>query len=144
MLPFLLSFVAGEDAANQAQWNDNEEQRCFATAMTQPAMTGCADAAFKRADARLNVQWAKTAAAYKRVDQNNKKAGQETGAFDSLLRGQRAWLTYRQATCRAQGLINAGGTIRGMNELLCRASISDARTKELLELSQNPNSDEPL
>ena len=139
-----LAVTVAPAASNQEQWDDKEEQQCFDTAMTQPAMTGCANAAYKRADARLNVQWAKTAAAFKRVDQFNKESGREADAFDNLLKGQRAWLTYRQATCRAQGLVNAGGTIAGMNELLCLASITGVRTKELFELSQNPNSDEPL
>ena len=146
MFTFIISIAAtiGLNAASEPAWDDKEEGQCFDTAMTQPAMTGCADGAFKRADARLNNQWALTSAAFKRVDQANRESGRETGAFDSLLRGQRAWLTYRKATCHAQGLVNAGGTIRDMNELLCLAAITSARIKELIGLYLNPNSDEPL
>jgi uncharacterized protein YecT (DUF1311 family) len=134
-----LAAAPAQDSSNQSHWADKEEAQCFDTAMTQPAMTGCADAAFRRSAARLNAQWAKTAAAYKRVDQFNKQIDQQASAFDNLLQGQRAWLTYRDATCRAQGLTNAGGTIASMNEILCRASMTDLRTKELFDLSRNPN-----
>ena len=111
----------------------------FGTAMTTPATTGCADAAFRRADARLNAQWAKTMRTYKRAGSFNKRAGEQLGAFDNLLRGQRAWLHYRDATCRAQGLVTGGGTLAPMNEILCGANITDLRTKELFDLSRNPN-----
>jgi uncharacterized protein YecT (DUF1311 family) len=133
-----LAATAAEDARH-SQWSDKEEKQCFDTAITQTAMTGCADAAYRRADARMSAQWLKTAAAFKRMDQESKRTPWPTKAFESLLQGQRAWLTYRDATCRAQGMVNAGGTIAPMNELLCRAGITDLRTKELFELSRNPN-----
>jgi uncharacterized protein YecT (DUF1311 family) len=144
LLAVALTATSGGDAAPQPQWSDKEEVQCFDTAMTQSAMTHCASAAFERADARMSAQWAKTAAAFKRVDRDSRATPWPTKAFDSLLQGQRAWLTYRDATCRAVGLVNAGGSIAPMNELLCRAGITDLRTKELSERSRNPNSDEPL
>jgi len=113
--------------------------------MTQMAMNACADAAYKRADARLNAQWEKTAAAFKRLDESNKSSPWPTKAFDNLLEGQRAWLTYREATCRAQGDVTAGGSITPLNILLCLTGITDLRTKELFDLSRNPNNpDEPI
>jgi uncharacterized protein YecT (DUF1311 family) len=148
MFSFLLSVAvaatAPQDTTIQSQWDDKEEGQCFDTAMTQSAMTHCASAAFERADARMTAQWAKTAAAFKRVDRDSKATPWPTKAFDSLLQGQRAWLTYREATCQAVGMLNAGGSIAPMNELLCRAGITGLRTKELSDLSRNPNSDEPL
>jgi uncharacterized protein YecT (DUF1311 family) len=144
LLSAALAATAPQDPTTQSQWGDQEEGQCFDTAMTQSAMTHCASAAFERADARMSAQWAKTAAAFKRVDSDSRAGPWPTKAFDSLLQGQRAWLTYREATCRAVGLINAGGSIAPMNELLCRAGISDLRAKELFELSRNPNSDEQL
>ena len=144
LLAVALTATAGKDTPPQQQWGDEEAGQCFDTAMTQSAMTHCASAAFERADARMTTQWAKTAALFKRVDRDSKTTPWPTKAFDSLLQGQRAWLTYRDATCRAVGLLNAGGSIAPMNELLCRAGTTDLRTKELSDLSRNPNSDEPL
>src|SRR5215213_9843999 len=97
--------AAGEEEARRGVRPDKETDRCFDQAMSQTAMNACADAAYKRADARLNARWAKTAAAFKRLDEDNKGTPWPTKAFDSLLEGQRAWLTYREATCRAQGLV---------------------------------------
>jgi uncharacterized protein YecT (DUF1311 family) len=144
LLTAALGASAPQDPTTQSQWGDQEEGQCFDTAVTQSAMTHCASAAFDHADARMSAQWAKTSAAFKRVDSDSRAGPWPTKAFDSLVQGQRAWLTYREASCRGVGLIYAGGSIAPMNELLCRAAITDTRTKELLLLSQNPNSDEPL
>lgn len=114
-------------------------------ATTQLVASTCANGDFKRADALLNQQWRDTALAYKRVDAGNKATGLAATAFENLLRGQRAWVTYRYATCLALRQTNAGGTIAPMNELVCLAGITRQRTKELYELSRNPNNpDESL
>ena len=108
----------------------------------QGALTACANAAYNRADHGLNVQWAKTAEAFKRHDKVSSGSSEEP-AFPLLLKAQRAWLAYRNATCRSVSLDN--GSISPMNFALCMERITKLRTAELLELSHNPNNpDEPF
>jgi uncharacterized protein YecT (DUF1311 family) len=101
---------------------------------TQGDLNDCAHQQFERADRALNVQWRKTSDAARRTDKST---------FDRLLKGQRAWLTYRSETCGWVG-DTFGGSIGPLNYYLCMAGMTEARTKELESLAVNPNSGEPL
>ena len=113
---------------------------CFKNAATQWQLNECAYHQYQRADRALNVQWRKTADAARRVDKN--MAPFEKPAFDHLLKGQRAWLTYREETCR--WVRAGGGSIAPMNFYNCMAEMTNARTLELKSLAVSPNSGEPL
>ncbi len=121
---------------------DPQTDACFAKEVTQGGMDGCANEAFKRADAKLNVQWQKTAAAYKRLDTESKGLNGADAGFPYLLTAQRAWLQYRDATCHA--IASGGGTIAPLNYSMCLVAMTQRRTQELDELAHNPNSGEPL
>ena len=126
--------------------DDAATKECNNKAMTQVEINGCAAASFQRADAALNVQWSKTFAVYKRSDAENKDDGDGEFAVgaDNLLKGQRAWLIYREATCRAVASLSGRGTITPMNFSYCMADITWKRTRELADLTINPNSGEQM
>jgi uncharacterized protein YecT (DUF1311 family) len=103
-------------------------------------LNDCAYRQYQEADRALNMQWRMTAEAARRLD--NDVASSEKPAFDHLLRGQRAWLTYRDETC---AWVRAGsGSIAPMNFFDCMARMTNARTEELKLLALAPNSGEPL
>lgn len=130
--------MAADQASVDACMNDPKN-------FTQQAMNFCAAASFERADSALNVQWPKTLKIYRQSDADIKAthSGQADGA-ENLLKGQRAWLIYREANCRAVASLNEGGTIAPMNYSFCLAGITWKRVKELAELTVNPNSGEQM
>jgi len=95
---------------------------------------------YLRADRAMNIQWRKTAAAAHRLDKDS--AGSEAPAFDPLLKGQRAWLTYRVETCT--WVRAGGGSIAPLNFWNCMTDMTSDRTKQLKQLSLDPNSGEPF
>jgi uncharacterized protein YecT (DUF1311 family) len=119
----------------------DERPDCFNDpTATQAQLNDCAYQQYREADRALNVQWHKTTEAARRLDKN--LASSEKPAFDHLLRGQRAWLTYRDETCV---WVRAGdGSIAPMNFYNCMAGMTNARTEELKSLALAPNSGEPL
>ena len=129
--------IKADDAAAKACMDDPRNYG-------QGAMDMCAGASFKRADAALNVQWPKTYAVFKRSDAASRQVGGSASAngAESLLKGQRGWLIYREATCQAVG--SSGGTIAPMNLAFCMATITWTRVKELADLTIDPNSGEQM
>jgi uncharacterized protein YecT (DUF1311 family) len=101
---------------------------------TQAQLNDCAYRQYQEADRALNVQWRKTAEAARGVDR---------ATYPRLLNGQRAWLRYREETCR-WGKDTFSGTIAPMNYFDCMEDITRNRTEELKMLSTSPNSGEPL
>ena len=91
--------------------------------LTQSDMNACAQADWQAEDARLNAVWAEALALMRSIDEDLPK--HERGAADGLRRGQRAWLTFRDETCAAQGYLAHGG---GMEPLLAQ---KDADAPEL-------------
>lgn len=55
------------------------------------------------------------------------KGEAETQALPSLIKGQRAWLAYRDAECGAVEAYWSGGTIRASMALTCRLSVTHLR-----------------
>lgn len=112
----------------------------------QPELDGCANASFQRADAALNVQWPKTLAVFRRSDASMKHFGDDMFAVgaDNLLKGQRAWLTYREATCKAVASTSGRGTIGPMNFSMCMSDMTWKRVRELTDLTIDPNSGEQM
>ena len=110
----------------------------------QSEMNFCGKGIYQRADRRMNEQWRKTLTTLRRVDKENAKSHLGFGpAADSLLKGQRAWLVYRNQSCESVRRIDPG-SIAPLNYFACLASMTESRTRELHALTINPNSDEPL
>lgn len=94
---------------------------CKPTA-TQIELTQCADAAYKRADAKLNAAY-KTAMAKAKA----KGAGDATALRDA----QRKWIGKRDATCDAEGAEYGGGSMASLAILQCRERLTRERTAQL-------------
>lgn len=83
----------------------------------------CAAYGFYEADVDLNDT-------YKKVKGKLSKEQQ-----DLLIKAQRAWITYRDATCLYE--TSFGGSADGMYYSSCRETLTRERTKRLIENSPN-------
>ncbi|OLP44241.1 lysozyme inhibitor LprI family protein [Rhizobium oryziradicis] len=101
---------------------------------TQAEMTQCAGDEFDAADKALNAQWKLTRAALVETDAN--LDADQKGAEKALLKGQRAWIDYRDGQCEAEGFSVRGGTMEPMMVASCKARLTELRTKELKSLAE--------
>ena len=115
--PFLGSFPAAA-----------QEVDC-AKAERQVELTYCAEQDWKAADARLTTAYKAAMGVMKGIDANLDAADQ--GAAVALRDGQRAWITFRDATCAAEGWAFHGGSAEPMVIYSCRARVTAARAAEL-------------
>lgn len=77
----------------------------------QQMLNICAANAAQAADQELNTVWRRISAEMKRRDtQIDRKYDREPGYFDTLLAGQRAWLTYRHNQCLVESFEMRGGS----------------------------------
>ena len=107
-----------------------------ANPQTQIDMTQCASNDFAAADARLNAAYGLAIAYMASIDADLPAA--EQGAKAALRDGQRAWITFRDAACTAEGYAVHGGTMEGMVILMCNTRLTLARAEDLEALnSQN-------
>ncbi|HEV2600026.1 lysozyme inhibitor LprI family protein [Sphingopyxis sp.] len=104
-------------------------------AMAQFELNACAYKEYEHADAAMNAQWKITSARMKVIDTDfDSTQDGRPGYFDTLLAGQRAWLTYRDKHCASEGYTMRGGSAEPMVISGCKAQLTDARTKQLKEL----------
>ena len=88
---------------------------------TQAEMNVCAEADFRRVDARLN-------AAYNRLFQSldpNRRL--------KLQRAERAWLAFRDAHCIYEASDSEGGSIHRLEVAGCKTELTTARIGQLRE-----------
>lgn len=95
----------------------------------QVEMNACAEQDWQAADGFLNEYYGRAMAAMKEIDADLPKA--EQGAAINLREAQRAWVTYRDATCAAEGYAMHGGSAEPMLIYGCRARVTEARAEEL-------------
>jgi len=100
---------------------------------TQMEMTSCEQDRYGEADKALNAQWKETRAAAAAADEDLDES--DRGAEKALLTAQRAWISYRDAQCEAEGFQARGGSMEPMLVAGCLANLSDTRTKELKALA---------
>lgn len=106
-----------------------------ANPVTQSDMNVCAYQDFKRADAALNAQWTITTAQMKERDRDTlRPEDTRPGYFDTLLAGQRAWLTYREQHCASEGYLMRGGSAEPLLISGCQTQLTEARTAQLKSL----------
>jgi uncharacterized protein YecT (DUF1311 family) len=113
-------------------WNCNEP-------VQQQEMNWCANQDFIAADDALNHQWAETSARMKARDEAwaaivAPEWDTRPGYFETLLAAQRAWLSYRDAHCRADGYSARGGSLEPLLVSTCKTALTEARTVELRDL----------
>lgn len=105
-----------------------------ANAMTQTEMTFCSEQSWIAADAVLNAAYKDAMAEMKSWDADWPAA--EQGAASALKAAQRAWVTFRDQACAAEGWSAHGGSMEPMLILDCRARLTRARSADLISLSQ--------
>lgn len=98
-------------------------------AQTQMEMTFCAEQDWQAADADLNAAYAAARQVVREIDAGLPKS--EQGAEANLRDGQRAWVTFRDATCAAEGYAMHGGSAEAMLIYSCRARLTEQRGADL-------------
>jgi uncharacterized protein YecT (DUF1311 family) len=100
-----------------------------ANPQAQVEMTHCAEQDWNAEDARLNDAYQVAISAMKGIDLNLDAANR--GAEATLRASQRAWITFRDNTCAAEGWTMHGGSAEPMVIYACRARVSATRADEL-------------
>jgi uncharacterized protein YecT (DUF1311 family) len=101
--------------------------------ITQSDMTFCAGQDFAQADKALNAAYAKARDQMRAIDAD--LPADQRGAAAALLAAQKAWITFRDQACIAEGYPNHGGSIEPMVVAECRTRLTQARTKDLTDLT---------
>ena len=125
----ILTFVLtlGTAAAVQAQTlNCNN-------AMTQMEINACTGMAFEAADRDLNAAYAQARTQMRQIDSG--LPPNQQGAEVALRDGQRAWISFRDNTCAAEGFQMRGGSGEQMLVLGCMARLTQARAQDLWMLA---------
>jgi uncharacterized protein YecT (DUF1311 family) len=85
-------------------------------------LEGCSEQAIVRTDRKIDAQ-AKAIFTLLRPD-----------ARPTFVRGERAWLQYRQASCLAESSKYAGGTLSGVVAASCTLARSKSHLSDLVDL----------
>lgn len=94
-------------------------------ALTQLEINRCAGEQFRKADKALNVAYQRIISKLNASDRAN------------LTAAQRAWLKYRSSNCWALRQFH-GGSLAPTDEAFCLQGLTEARTKELIEIYEPP------
>ena len=100
-----------------------------ANAEVQMELTYCAEQDWLAADADLNAAYGVARELMQGIDADLDASDQ--GAADYLRDGQRAWVTFRDATCAAEGYTMHGGSGESMVIYSCRTRLTEQRTADL-------------
>jgi uncharacterized protein YecT (DUF1311 family) len=101
----------------------------------QQEMNMCAAQDAERADAELNAVYRTAIAAAQAADRDyaGVSGGQGNGPGEeaTLREAERAWVSFRDATCRLESFEARGGSMQPMIDGGCRATMTRARAAEL-------------
>lgn len=103
-------------------------------AQTQQEMNACAEQDWMDADADLNAAYGEAIAIMQLYDEDLPKS--EKGAEANLRAAQRAWVTFRDAACAAEGYAMHGGSAEPLLIYGCRARLTQQRAVELRMLAE--------
>lgn len=103
-----------------------------ANAGSQMEMTFCAEQDWMAADAALNAAYKTAMAAQRRIDAD--LPADQRGAEDYLRQAQRAWVSFRDAACAAEGYQAHGGSMEPMLIYACRARLTETRARDLRDM----------
>lgn len=103
-------------------------------AQTQVELNQCAYSAWQTADAELNAVYKRVMAVLK--EQDGQLYVGLRGGPEALRDAQRAWITFRDKTCEAEGFAMRGGTAEPMVVGFCLARITRERISHLYGMLQ--------
>lgn len=103
-----------------------------ADAITQSEMNICAADQWQAADRDLNVTYRGVMAEMKLIDAD--LPAELRGAEQALREAQRAWITFRDANCKAAGFRMRGGSAEPLLVYGCLRDLTETRTQELRDL----------
>ena len=104
-----------------------------ANAIAQVELTLCAEQDWLAADAALNAAYKLARQAMRDIDAALPE--HERGAEAHLRDAQRAWVTFRDAACAAEGYQMHGGSAEPMVIYGCRARLTQQRATDLQQLT---------
>lgn len=122
-----LPFLAGPAFAQQVDCKSPKYQ---------VEMTFCAEQSWIAADEELNVAFRTAREAMRKID--SALPAEQKGAETQLRDAQRAWITFRDATCAAEGYSYHGGSAEPMVIYSCRARVTKARALDLWAMTALP------
>lgn len=109
-----------------------QEIDCMETSFQQE-MNWCAEQDWNAADADLNDAYAAAMAVLKDIDAG--LPADMRGGADYLKSGQRAWITFRDDTCAAEGFPMRGGSAEPLLIYGCLARLTAQRATDLWVLA---------
>ena len=130
-LSFAVSFALFAITSPHTAIAQSDDMNC-SDPQTQIEMNICSGMELEAADVELNAIWPlarKTNDAYAEYLPEERKSD-----VKSLLKAQRAWITFRDAHCTSVALPNTGGSIYALIYNNCREDLTRQRTKQLREL----------
>lgn len=99
------------------------------TAMAQADLNQCAYQDWEEADGRLNDIYQEVVAAYTEIDSY---LSEDMGsAVETLREAQRAWVTFRDKTCEAEGFAMRGGSAEPLLVYGCMRVLTEERIGHL-------------
>ncbi len=100
-----------------------------ANAVTQQDMNQCAYNDWEAADADLNAAYKRAMALLQHWDADLPQA--EQGGAKALKEAQRAWITFRDKACEAEGYAMKGGSAEPLLVYGCMRQLTEDRTEQL-------------
>lgn len=130
MIRYRMVLLAGVLGISAAQAQDID----CANAQVQMELNFCAERDWMIADAELNNAYKAAQGVMKGIDADNPALQNE--ASSDLRDAQRAWVTFRDAACSAEGFLWYGGSGEQMVIYACRARLTRDRAADLWSLTQ--------
>lgn len=103
-----------------------------ATAMAQADLNACAYQDWETADAELNDAYQEAMALLETWDANLPE--DEQGGAEALREAQRAWITFRDQACAAEGYAMKGGSAEPLLVYGCMRLLTEERTNHLTSM----------
>lgn len=100
-----------------------------ANAVTQADMNQCAYQDWDAADAELNLAYGRAMKLLKEWDAG--LPADEQGGAEALREAQRAWITFRDKACEAEGYAMKGGSAEPLLVYGCMRELTEERTGHL-------------
>jgi uncharacterized protein YecT (DUF1311 family) len=99
------------------------------TAMAQSDLNQCAYQDWEQADAELNTVYKEVVAAYSALDAD---LPEELGSgVETLREAQRAWISFRDLACEAEGFAMRGGSAEPLLVYGCMRALTEERIGHL-------------
>ena len=101
------------------------------SAETTADIVECASAEYKIADAAMTGAWRLASARAKNADGSATVSKTPQSYFQVLLDGQRKWIAFRDAHCKAAGYMMRGGSGQGYSTTFCLIELTNQRKRQL-------------